>query len=116
MKAAAKSKIRRVSKRFAKRCTKFSRRKMKQASESLSPFVDRFLASMAVEKGLAKNTLEAYSRDLSQVIEFLLEQGVTSWSAVESLQVRSYLGYLRRRKLANRIIVRRLVSLRRLYR
>jgi integrase/recombinase XerD len=89
---------------------------MKAANESLSPCVDRFLASMAVEKGLAKNTIEAYSRDLAQLVEFLLSQGIKNWNEVESLQFRSYVGYLRRQKLANRSIVRRLVAARRLYR
>ncbi len=32
--------------------------------ESLSPYIDSFLTMIAVEKGLAKNTVEAYSRDL----------------------------------------------------
>lgn len=89
---------------------------MNPANESLSLYVDRFLASITVEKGLAKNTVEAYSRDLAQLTEFLTEQGIAEWPQVEPLQLRSYVGYLREHKLANRSIVRRLVALRRLYR
>lgn len=89
---------------------------MSPANESLSLHVDRFLASITVEKGLAKNTVEAYSRDLAQLTEFLTEQGIGAWPQVEPLQLRAYVGYLRQQKLANRSIVRRLVALRRLYR
>ncbi|MBM4261043.1 MAG: site-specific tyrosine recombinase XerD [Deltaproteobacteria bacterium] len=89
---------------------------MSPANESLSLYVDRFLASITVEKGLAKNTVEAYSRDLAQLVEFLTQQGIGAWPDVEPLQLRSYIGYLREQRLANRSIVRRLVGLRRLYR
>jgi integrase/recombinase XerD len=89
---------------------------MKPMNESLSPYIDRFLASMAVEKGLAKNTLEAYSRDLAQLSGYLVEQEIGEWTQVEPLHLRSYVAYLRRQGLANRSIVRRLVALRRLYR
>jgi integrase/recombinase XerD len=89
---------------------------MNSANESLSPYLDRFLASMVVEKGLAKNTVEAYSRDLAQLRGFLVEQGINEWARVEPVQLRSYVAYLRSQGLANRSIVRRLVALRRLYR
>ncbi len=38
--------------------------------ESLHPYIDSFLTMISVEKGLAKNTVEAYSRDLSGLAEF----------------------------------------------
>ena len=38
--------------------------------ESLSPYIDSFLTMIAVEKGLAKNTVEAYSRDLARLVGF----------------------------------------------
>lgn len=100
------------------RCIVFWHRKhkMSPANESLSLYIDRFLASITVEKGLAKNTVEAYSRDLAQLTEFLTAQGVRGWPEVEPLQLRGYVGYLREQKLANRSIVRRLVALRRFYR
>ena len=38
--------------------------------DSLHPYIDSFLTMISVEKGLAKNTVEAYSRDLSGLAEF----------------------------------------------
>ena len=39
--------------------------------DSLHPYIDSFLTMISVEKGLAKNTVEAYSRDLSGLRGFL---------------------------------------------
>jgi len=47
--------------------------------ESLSPSIDAFLTVITVEKGLAKNTVEAYSRDLVGLADFLAARGVASW-------------------------------------
>ena len=44
---------------------------MKTENEFLSPYIDACLAMIAVEKGLAKNTVDAYSRDLGRLAEFL---------------------------------------------
>ena len=83
--------------------------------ESLSPYIDSFLTMIAVEKGLAKNTVEAYSRDLARLAEFLIAQGVASWDDTEPLHLRSYLASLRRKGLSARSIARHVVTLRRLY-
>ena len=84
--------------------------------ESLSSYIDSFLAMSTVEKGLARNTIDAYSRDLAGLSEFLLSQGVNSWSDVKSFHLRSYLPWLRKRGLNSRSIARHVVTLRRLYR
>ncbi|HTN72633.1 MAG TPA: site-specific tyrosine recombinase XerD [Methylomirabilota bacterium] len=85
-------------------------------TEALSSYIDSFLAMIAVEKGLAKNTVDAYSRDLAGLSEFLISQGVNSWTDVKSFHVRSYLSWLRNRGLSARSITRHGVTLRRLYR
>ena len=63
---------------------------MTQAKELLSPPVDAFLAMAAVEKGLAKNTIEAYGRDLARLLDYLESQRVTSWSEVDSMRIRTF--------------------------
>ncbi len=84
--------------------------------ETLSPCIDSFLAMVGVEKGLARNTVEAYSRDLSRLAEFLARQGVASWEEVRTPQLRSYVSSLRRLGLSARSIARHIVAARRLFR
>lgn len=83
-------------------------------TESLSPSIDSFLSMITVEKGLARNTVEAYSRDLSRFGEFLIAQGISSWTEVEPLHVRAYLTRLRRSGLSEASLARHMVTLRRL--
>jgi integrase/recombinase XerD len=83
--------------------------------ESLSRYIDSFLTMIAVEKGLAKNTVEAYSRDLVRLSEFLIAQSVGSWEETETLHLRSYLSALRRQGLSPRSIARHIVTMRRFY-
>ncbi|HEV8723144.1 MAG TPA: site-specific tyrosine recombinase XerD [Candidatus Binatia bacterium] len=88
---------------------------MKQAKDLLSPSIDAFLSMVTVEKGLAKNTVEAYSRDLAGLADFLVAQHVSAWLDVDSNQIRSYLTTLRRKGLAPRSVARHSVTLRRLF-
>jgi integrase/recombinase XerD len=89
---------------------------MKQAKDLLSPFIDSFLSMVAVEKGLAKNTIEAYSRDLAGLVDFLMAHHVPAWQDIDSTRIRSYLATLRRKGLAPRSVARHAVTLRRLFR
>ena len=85
-------------------------------NESLSSYIDSFLSMASVEKGLAKNTIEAYSRDLNRLADFLIRQGIGSWRKVESIHLRSYLASLKSVGLSPRSVARHVVTLRRLYR
>src|SRR5918996_3786980 len=89
---------------------------MRQGKDSLSPSIDTFLSMVTVEKGLAKNTVEAYSRDLTGLVDFLAGRGILAWLDVDSSQIRSYLATLRRKGLAPRTVARHVVTLRRLFR
>jgi len=84
--------------------------------ESLSPTIDSFLNMLAVEKGLARNTLEAYSRDLNRLANFLEANGVKSWPEGHGSQLRPYFSSLRETGLSVRSITRNLVALRQFYR
>jgi integrase/recombinase XerD len=84
--------------------------------EALSPCIDSFLAMITVEKGLAKNTVEAYSRDLSRLADFIARRNVASWAEVRTIHLRSYVSWLRRLGLSTRSIARHIVTLRRFYR
>ena len=54
-------------------------------NESLNLSIDSFLTMVSVEKGLAKNTVEAYSRDLVRLAEFLDTQGIQDWTRVDAI-------------------------------
>ena len=84
--------------------------------ESLSPAIDSFLSMAAVEKGLAKNTIEAYSRDLCQLTDFLVSRKVSSWQDLKPIHLRSYFSLLRKNGLSARSIARHIVTVRRLCR
>jgi integrase/recombinase XerD len=88
---------------------------MKQAKASLNPSIDSFLSMVLVEKGLAKNTVEAYSRDLAGFVDFLEGRQISAWLDVNSSQIRSYFASLRRKGLASRSVARHAVTLRRLF-
>jgi integrase/recombinase XerD len=82
--------------------------------EALSPYIDSFLAMISVEKGLSRNTVEAYSRDLSALCQFLLDQEVNSWTQLQPFHLRAYVPWLRRKGLSGSSISRHIVTLRRL--
>jgi integrase/recombinase XerD len=84
--------------------------------ESLSPYIDAFLTMIAVEMGLARNTVEAYSRDLTQLANFLVARAVGSWKDTESFHLRAYFSALRSKGLTARSIARNVVTIRRFYR
>src|SRR5918992_1288302 len=98
--------------RFDFPCRNVWRRTMK---DSLSPYIDRFLTMVAVERGLAKNTVDAYSGDLAQFAEFLAARGISSWNDTAAPDFRSYLSSMRRKGLGARSIARHVVTLRRFY-
>lgn len=85
-------------------------------NESLSPYIDSFLTMISVEKGLAQNTVEAYSHDLAQLAEFVAAQGIGDWTAVQPVHLRSFVSWLRARHLGVRSIARQIVAVRRFYR
>jgi integrase/recombinase XerD len=87
---------------------------MRPAKDTLSQHIDGFLAMAAVEKGLARNTIEAYSRDLRQFSQFLLSRDVSNWPEMDPAMIRSFAASLRARGLKPRSVARHMVTVRRL--
>ncbi|HWP59082.1 MAG TPA: site-specific tyrosine recombinase XerD [Candidatus Acidoferrales bacterium] len=85
-------------------------------SAQLSRHIDLFLQTLAVEKGLARNTLEAYSRDLNRLADFFSRRKIRSWDESDALSLRAYVVWLRDQKLSDRSVARHVVSLRQFYR
>jgi integrase/recombinase XerD len=78
--------------------------------------LDQFLNFLVVEKGLSPNTLEAYSRDLSDYFRFLESKGLTDISETHQDTLYEFLGTLRARKLSSRTQARTLSALKSFYR
>jgi integrase/recombinase XerD len=83
---------------------------------SLDSAIDLFLDHVKVERGLARNSVEAYSRDLAKFSRFVVKEGVDDADAVEPRHVLAYLVALSQAKLAARSQARNLVALRQLFR
>ncbi len=81
----------------------------------MEKFIEEFLNYLSVERGLAKNTLEAYGRDLAKYREFLKKEKAGAWKEITSQRILKYLLSLRERKLSSRSIARNLVAIRVFY-
>jgi integrase/recombinase XerD len=87
---------------------------MSQAKDTLSLSIDAFLSMVAVEKGLAWNTVQAYGRDLAKLANYLEGRGISSWREVDATQIRSFISSLRATGLSSRTIARHGVTVRQL--
>jgi integrase/recombinase XerD len=67
------------------------------AGNRLSPpaVVRGYLDHLAVERGVAANTLSSYRRDLTRYLDYLAGRGVDSLADVDALTVSGFLAYLR---------------------
>jgi integrase/recombinase XerD len=77
--------------------------------------IDLYLDMLAAERGAARNTLEAYRRDLEDFAGSLREQCRTV-AAATSDDIRRYLGDLATRAFSTASVARRLSAIRQLYR
>jgi integrase/recombinase XerD len=82
----------------------------------MDQWLDQFLHALVVEKGLSRNTVEAYSHDLNRFLEYLKKEGIEEVQSIRKLDVRAYLLLLRKEKLSNKTIARNLVALRTFFR
>jgi len=78
--------------------------------------LDAFLDHLALERGLAHNTIAAYRRDLEGHLGFLADIGVSDPRAAGESHLLRYLGRLRRAGAAPATVVRKLSAMRSFYR
>lgn len=77
--------------------------------------IDRFLDMIASERGAARNTIEAYRRDLADYAGFLGKRGATP-ATVDTSTIRHYLGDLQTRGMEASSSARKLSSIRQFHR
>jgi len=86
------------------------------AIEVNSGLIDEFCDALWLEDGLAKNTLEAYRRDLAQFAKWLEAQHRKPLISADQADIQSYLGYQFRKKTRATSVARLLSVLKRFYR
>jgi integrase/recombinase XerD len=83
---------------------------------SLDDCLDNFLNYLVVERGLAKNTLESYSRDIQKFFAFMEKNEIEGLENVDNVTIMSFLLDLKEKGLSSRTTGRNLSALRMLYR
>ena len=78
--------------------------------------LDSFLVYLTVNRGLSKNTIESYSRDISSLAAFLEKRGISDPGAVTEGEVSAHLDGLREKKLSPRTVGRNIVSIKQFFR
>jgi integrase/recombinase XerD len=81
-------------------------------ADNFDQWLDRFLHHLAVEKGLSRNTLEAYARDLQGYLAFLAERGISDVGESSAEPIMGYFKLLRGKGLSPRSSARALSALR----
>jgi len=82
----------------------------------MNNYLDLFLAYLLVEKGLTKNTLEAYSRDICAYLAFLEEAGCLEPGQIKPTDVAAFIGSLKESGLSPRSRARALSAVRMFHR
>ena len=82
----------------------------------MDALVDQYLQYILVEKGLAAQTIAAYSRDLVRYIRYLKKNRITKIQHADTAIILRYLIHLRNRGLGTTSRARHLVTIRGFYR
>jgi integrase/recombinase XerD len=82
----------------------------------MDQLLDQFLHYLIVERGLSKNTIDAYSHGLNRFLYQLKEKGFQEIKSVTKFDVRVFLLNLKKRGLSSKTIIRNLVSIRTFFR
>jgi integrase/recombinase XerD len=82
----------------------------------MEQLLDQFLHYLVVERGLSKNTIEAYSHGLTRFFNHLREKKIQEVRDVGKFDVQGFLLALRKKNLNTKSIVRNLVAIRTFFR
>lgn len=82
----------------------------------MKKFVEEFINYLSVERGLASNTLLAYSRDLAKYVQYLEKSGIKDMSAVKREQITNFMYDQKKQGLSANSIGRSLAALKMFHR
>ena len=85
-------------------------------SKRTTNLIDEFLNFLVVERGLSKNTLESYSRDLNKYIDYLERQGISDIKKTSTSHIIAFISTLIKKGLSTKTTARNLVSIKVFYR
>ncbi|MEI7998066.1 MAG: site-specific tyrosine recombinase XerD [Candidatus Omnitrophota bacterium] len=78
--------------------------------------IGEFINYVAVERGLAKNTLSAYTRDLEKYVEFLTDRKIQNLDGVDREHVTGFMMDLKKHGLSSTSICRHLAAVKMFHR
>ena len=78
----------------------------------MNHYLDHYLNYLAVERGLANNTLDAYGRDLARYLDYLESQKIEALENISAAIVLRFLSHLKNAGLSPRSRARALAALR----
>jgi len=81
----------------------------------MEQILDQFLHYLIVEKGLSKNTIDAYSHGLNRFLDYLRKKGIQEIASVSKFDVRGFLLVLKKQGLSTKTVLRNLVAIRTLF-
>jgi integrase/recombinase XerD len=87
-----------------------------QAPGAFANDIEAFLGFISLERGLSKNTVGAYRRDLDQAASFLARLGASDWRGVTAAQAGEWIHSLGSDRYAGASLSRKLTALRMLAR
>src|ERR1017187_6336172 len=82
----------------------------------LQEFIDEFMNYISVERGLAKNTLLAYRRDLTKYIDYLSLKGIKTAPQVNREHVSNFMFDLKKHEMSATTICRNLAAVKMFHR
>ncbi len=82
----------------------------------MKEFIGEFINYISVERGLAKNTLMAYRRDLEKYVRLLADKGVLTAAAVRPEHITGFLQALKKSNLSTSSICRNLAAVKMFHR
>lgn len=94
---------------------RYKRKHEQKGTSFMDMLIDHFIHFLAVEKGLATNTLHSYQRDLVAYVTYLREAGVTSIEESTRVHITGYLMELQEKGRATATLSRNLASIRSFY-